>query len=64
MGVEGDAEPQFGHPVLLEQFQVRAKRQAEGTGDPLREPAVLGRVTQTALWIGVSLEKEYLKIRV
>lgn len=42
--VQGDAEPQLGHAVLFQQFQVRTQGHAEGSRYVLRQPAVIRRV--------------------
>lgn len=58
--VQRDPQPQFGHPVLLQQLQVRTERHAERPGHVLRQPAVVGRVAQTVGLI-FALEEKHLR---
>lgn len=58
--VQRDPQAQFGHSVLLQQLEVRAERHAERPGHVLRQPAVVGRVSQ-AIGLVVALEEEHLR---
>lgn len=60
--VQSDAQPQFGHAVLLQELQVRTQRQTEGPGDALRQPALLRRVAGSSSGILALLEEEDLKV--
>lgn len=54
------SQPQFGHPVLFQQLEVRAQCQAEGPGDPLHQPIVFGGVTCTSFGVIAPLQEEDL----
>lgn len=56
-----DPQAQFGHPVLLQQLEVRTQRQAKGSGDPLHEPIVFGRVTCSSFGLSGPLQEEDLR---
>lgn len=58
--VQRDPQAQLGHSVLLQQLEVRAERHAERPGHVLRQPAVVGRVSQ-AIGLVVALEEEHLQ---
>ena len=58
--VQGDPQAQLGHAILLQQFEVWAQRHAERPSHVLRQPAVVGRITQT-VGLVFTLEEEHLQ---
>lgn len=58
--VQRDPQSQFGHPVLLQQLQVRTERHAESPRHVLGQPAVVGRVAQTTGMV-FTLEEKHLQ---
>lgn len=55
--VQCDAEPQLGHAVLFQQFQMRTQSHAEGSRYVLRQPAVIRRVPVRLV---LTLEEKHL----
>lgn len=57
---KSDTQPQFGHPVLFQQFEVWTQCQAKGPSDPLHEPVVFSGVTRSCFGMIPPLQVEDL----
>lgn len=57
---KSDTQAQFGHPILLQQFEVWTQCQAKGPGDPLYKPIVFSGVTRSFFGTIPPLEEKHL----
>lgn len=58
--IQCDPQAQLGHAVLLQQLEVWTQGHAESSRHVLRQPAVVGRVAQTAALV-FTVEEEHLR---